>query len=212
MRLSKVIFLLPLIFLSGCLTPHYDSYQDYLAAKKLKAQTPDSFIHCSGYGCKTRQTVELSKKEWQGIEKAFRPKPKTAAQERNDIADAISRFEKIVGEKTGTDGDIWGSFAQTGPLQHDCEDESMNTTSYLSLLDQKGLLKFHNIEPSRIRGPGGGSFWLHESAVIKETETEDKYVVDSWWTDNAGKVWVVGLQEWLEGWRPPDEGEQSDDG
>jgi hypothetical protein len=91
--------------------------------------------------------------------------------------------------------------------QHDCVDESLNTTIYLTLLEQKGLLRHHNVEDPTVRLPIIHSGrWPHQTAVISEIETSKFYAVDSWFHDNGAKAEIVPLRKWKDGWKPKKEG------
>lgn len=191
------------LFLVSCASQQGSSVQHYLTKKGLSAQTPQSFEHCYGYGCKNIAQVEWSNQDWRPVKKAFSPKPRTPEAERKAIKNAIAAFEQKVGAQTGTEVDEWGTFRKTGHYQHDCVDESTNTTIYLSLLEQKGLLKFHNIEPPSARFPLiHAGRWPHQTAVISEKDTSAFYVVDSWFHDNGQPPEIVPLKQWKEGWKP----------
>ncbi|MDB2683139.1 hypothetical protein N9Z27_02685, partial [Alphaproteobacteria bacterium] len=152
-------------------------------------------------------TVELSKQEWEKIKKPFRRKPKTAQQEREKIATAIGTFEQIIGAKTGSEEDIHGTFIQTGTYQLDCVDESVNTTMYIAALQNKDLIKFHDLHPPEGRVPIiHAGRWPHQAALIEEKDTEKStenyYIVDSWFHDNGAPAEIIPLKQWKDGWKP----------
>jgi hypothetical protein len=199
----KRIALLSVLILGGCMSQDYKSYENYIHYKRLPAPTVQQFPHCYGYGCPSHYLVELNDRNWKDIEKIFKPRPKTAEQERRRIEIAIGRFETIVGKLTGTDKDVGDTFKQTGDGQLDCVDESTNTSIYLDLLRQKGLLRFHAIEQPQIRLPfSGGGYWIHQTAVIRDLKTGQQYAVDSWFDDNGHPAYVVPFNEWKYGWKP----------
>lgn len=197
-----------LITLSACGTAPYSSSQYYLNSKGMSEQTPYAFEHCHGYGCKFVSNVSFTEQDWRDIASVFRPAPKTPEAERAAIKPAIALFEQKAGTYTGTHEDKWGTFRTTGAYQHDCVDESTNTTVYLMLLEQKGLLKHHKIEPPTARVPLlHAGRWPHQTALISEIETSKFFAVDSWFHDNGAPPEIVPLREWKEGWKP----ERSDD-
>lgn len=123
--------------------------------------------------------------------------------ERERIKTAIGLFEQKVGAKTGTSVDIHGTFFKTGKYQLDCVDESTNTTVYLSLLQQKGLIRFHRVEGPSVRLPLiHAGRWPHQTAVITELNTSEFFAVDSWFHDNGAPAEIISLKEWKEGWKP----------
>ncbi len=165
-----------------------------------------AFDVCHRQGCAEHATVHLTVEEDLSIQEAFGTPAATAEQERAAITRAISRFEQIVGPRTGTDRDIGGTFPgafQGG--QMDCIDESTNTTTYLHLLDKAGMLRWHDILTPATRFPIPRGWWPHTSAIIRERATGTKYVVDSWFDDNGKPPYIVELSIWKRGWKPAPE-------
>lgn len=205
MRQAVLLLLLSGVGLSlpACATLE-TPYQDYLSRKGLSAPTPEHFDHCHDYGCRKITPVSLSPQDWKAIEALFTPRPKNANQERKVIAQAIGVFEQKVGAITGTQDDHYGTFYQIGTGQHDCVDESTNTTIYLSLLEQKGLMRYHTLRAPNVRIPLINYLgrWPHQSAVIEETATGEAFAVDSWFHDNGFPAEIVPLKDWKAGWAP----------
>lgn len=201
--MKKTILALSLLALSGCANELHPDLHYYMKDKRLPAPTQESFPQCQGYGCPMYKMVELNKADWNKIEKAYGKKPKNAEEERQKISSAIGAFEDVVGKLTGTDVDAKGTFIRTGKGQLDCVDESTNTTIYMMLLKQKGLMPFHEIDQPQIRWPLiSGRGWMHQTAVITEKETGKQYAVDSWFEDNGEPAWIVTLDAWRNGWHP----------
>ncbi len=200
------LYILPVVLiLSACANELAPSLPFYMKEKKLPEVRVDSFPHCEGYGCPAYKNVILNKRDWNKILKTFGTKAKTAEQEREKIARTIGTFERVVGPLTGTDKDIAGTFLKTGKGQLDCVDESTNTTIYMMLLQQKGLIRFHEIDQPQVRWPIiSGRGWMHQTAVITETATGDHFAVDSWFENNGKNAWVVPLEDWRNGWHPDD--------
>lgn len=217
MIFKNIIFISALAAtLSACAATPPDEphpYQDYLDHKGLELPKPESFDHCRGYGCAFRDRVSLGPQEWKKIAKPF-AKIKTAEDERAAISQAVATLEQIVGEKTGTSGDIAGTFGKVGTHQLDCVDESTNTTIYLAAMDKKGLIKHHSISGPTTRTPftgmAQGRFWPHQTAVIFDKKTDAPYAVDSWFRDNGAPADIVPLNDWLYGWGPQEDTVASD--
>lgn len=179
------------------------SYQSYLATKGLETQTPYRFQHCHGYGCKFVTTVNFTANDWTPIHNAFTPAPTSPKEEREVLKTAIAIFEQTAGAQAGTDQDQWGTFRHLGNKQHDCVDESTNTTVYLSLLQQQGLMRFHTVQPPSARFPLiHAGRWPHQSAVITENSTHKFFAVDSWFHNNGHPPEIIPLKQWKEGWKP----------
>ncbi len=164
------------------------------------------FSVCHSGGCAAVNRVALSKEEWQQVVSVFNPEPVDAEEERQDIANAVGVMEQIVGPKTGTDTDRGGTFGNSQyPGQLDCNDESTNTTTYMRLMNQAGLIRFHEILDTKTRGFFFNG-WPHTTAVIREKQTgpaNDKtYAVDSWFYDNGKPAVIIPLTLWQTGWKP----------
>ncbi|MGH8719878.1 MAG: hypothetical protein ACREV0_13220 [Burkholderiales bacterium] len=158
------------------------------------------FSVCYGHGCASVASIALTTSEWQTIRELF-SETQDAPAEREQLAQAIGAIEKLVGEKTGTASDRGGTGITSSPGQMDCIDESMNSTTYLTMLARDGLLLWHVIEERATRG------WLilgwpHTTAVIRERASGEKFAVDSWFFDNGTPPAIVPLQEWKRGWTP----------
>lgn len=196
--------IIPALFLAACAggAPSGD-YQSYLQTRGIGLPGKNSVNQCHGYGCRFITPVTLTDKEWKKVAKIFKPKAKNAEQERKRIAKAIGQMERIIGPKTGTDTDIKGTFKELGNDQLDCVDESTNTTSYLVLFHQKGLLKFHTPGGPTARVPIiHAGRWPHQTAVIQETKTGKFYAVDSWFQDNGKDADIIDIETWKSGWKP----------
>lgn len=199
----KPIILITVLFLASCANELEPSLPYYMAKKNLPAVRVDNFPHCQGYGCPTHKNVVLNKRDWSLIEKAFGKKAKSAKDERAKIARAIGAFERVVGPLTGTADDKRGTFIQTGKGQLDCVDESTNTTIYIMLLKEKGLVAFHDIRQPQVRWPLiSGRGWMHQTAVVEERGTGAQFAVDSWFEDNGANAWIVPIDTWRAGWHP----------
>lgn len=179
--------------------------KDISDAKKslfIEYPTPERFSICYGHTCRYIVDVSLSDSEWHSIEKLFNKSVKNPDEEREQIQQAIGILENIVGEKTHTSADRGGNFDGFGYQgQMDCVDESTNTTVYLTMLQNRGLMKLHDV----ISRTSRGIFSLqapHFTAVINEKETNNKYAVDSWFLENGKPPFIVPLAEWKAGWEP----------
>lgn len=193
MRLTN---LLPCLFLF--LTSCAGSSDPLLTYQKLDTLPPTStsIPHCKGYGCRIITQQTLSAQETGKIERLFQNNH-TAERERNNIKKAIALLETIIGIKTNTSTDVGGTYVQLGNDQLDCIDESTNTTSYMLLLQNMNLLKFHIPNALTSRPPiFSGRLGPHRTAVIKEIETGQKYAVDSWRFDNGEQPEIMPLEEW----------------
>ena len=138
------------------------------------------------------------------VKKIFSSLANNAAEERIKIALAIGQLETIVGKKIGTSGDLAGTFDNSASKgQQDCNDEAINSTTYMRLLQQAGYLKFHEIEDTRTRN-FFFTGWPHTTAVIHEIKTGDRFAVDSWFYDNGHAATIVPFAQWKANYQPAD--------
>ncbi len=162
-------------------------------------RAPPPFFSCTDYHCDEGKTVRLSKRQWQEVVALFSA-TKSPVEEREQIRNAIALLELLVGRTTGTWRDLGKNVAGAGqPGQLDCISESKNTTTYLKLLSEGGLLRWHTVEAREMRNP-----WLidvHWSAVIRDRKTDQRYAVDSWFLDNGQPPFIQPLEDWSAGRR-----------
>lgn len=164
---------------------------------------PGSSVHaeevmiCYNYGCHARAQVNYSEAQLGRLQQQLAA-ARDAAAEREAIAAAIGRLYAIAGEQTPVWRDKGGNYADGGENgKMDCIDHSTNTSAFLRLLQVRGWLRFHEVlEPIR-----RSRFFIaeHRAARIRERETQQVYVVDSWFFDNGRPAAVFALEDWLAG-------------
>lgn len=173
---------------------------------RIFRQTPslNALEVCQGGGCTQSDQISISTTEWESIVQLFKTKANNAAEERVQISKAIGLFEQIVGAKNGTQGDRAGTFDNSDYQgQLDCNDEAINTTTYMRLLKSNGLMQFHEMEDMHTRN-FFFTGWPHSTASIRDTKTGEKYAVDSWFYDNGHAATIVPLAQWKANYKPED--------
>ncbi|MDR1351324.1 MAG: hypothetical protein LBJ59_11250 [Zoogloeaceae bacterium] len=155
---------------------------------------------CFNYGCLTRQTVVFSADLLKTATRELAD-AKDAGEEREHLARVVGRLYASAAEQTPIGADRGGNFADEGMFgRMDCIDHSRNTSAFLNLLAERGLLRWHRVLPParRLR------FFLlqHFSALIEETESGERYVVDSWFVDNGEPAIILPLAGWEKGEGP----------
>lgn len=166
---------------------------------------PGRFSVCFNHSCAETAIIGVSEADWQRIRDQFSPPPKDPAEERKRIAKAIGLMEIIVGPLINTQNDKSMNFkgALAEGNQQDCIDESTDTTTYLTLMEQDGLFRFHRVQETSTRG------WFimglpHTTAVVRDKQSKIDYAVDSWFHDNGVEPEVLPVDEWWRGWHPPE--------
>ena len=168
--------------------------------------TMHGFEICMGGGCAEVKQVVLTNEDWQTVVHIFSQNGEefNAARERKLIALAIGAMETIVGKKTDTDSDLAGTFGNSDYAgQLDCNDEAINSTTYMRLMHRQGLIKFHEVADMRTRN-FFFSGWPHTTAVIREIASGERFAVDSWFYDNGFPATIVPFSEWKAGFIPKD--------
>lgn len=153
------------------------------------------------FGGAVQTTFSIHDQRWNEIRALFDHAHDPQA-ERDALAPAIAAFERTAGEQTPTWRDHHRdhrAFAEPGQL--DCVDESTNTTTYLDLLAQEQLLRFHAVRHPRWRF-GFLIFDPHRTAVIRDLTTNTDYAVDSWPGDHAEPPLIQEFAAWSRKERP----------
>jgi len=164
--------------------------------------TPDNFSICLHNTCRDIAFVSLSPQQWQQVTRLFTPAADSASQERVYIQQAIALLESFTGQQTLTHLDKAKNDLSKGIKgQLDCIDEATNTTIYLRLIAEAGLLKWHQQASRMTRGIFSGNA-PHTTATLIETETQQRFAVDSWFKDNGQPPYIMPLAEWKTGWKP----------
>ena len=197
-----------LCFSSGCSNFLYSpdkSTTVFLDTYNIQQPTsPSDFTTCNHYDCDGGgATVSLSAKQWQSIQTLFTPPSATASEERGRIAEAVALMEKYIGRQNNTFADQAGNDFKD-PIesyQHDCVAETVNSTIYLLLLKKEQLLRWHQVSYPAHRSVATILF-QHYSAVIKEIDSDDLYVVDSWFFANGEKPIIIPLAQWSKNYYP----------
>lgn len=179
---------------------------DFELMTSVLRQTPalSSFDICHGGGCTYVSQVQLSEDEWKQIGNVCSTTPESAEAERACISKVIGEYEKVIGAKTGTDTDRGGTFGNSAYQgQMDCNDEAINTTTYLKLMQQHGLIQYHDVLDVKRRGFFLNR-WPHTTAAIQERASQQLYAVDAWFYDNGMPAVIVPFERWKAGWKPVD--------
>ncbi|HRK17702.1 MAG TPA: hypothetical protein PK970_01985 [Hyphomicrobiaceae bacterium] len=189
--------------LAACTHEGFGSLEGHYATFSLPEPSGRTVHVCHAYGCrqKTRfRFTDADIAELSAIMAKWRTKADTPEEERRGVAYAVGWIENRVGTAIGTATDRAGmDFAASGdPTQQDCVDEATNTTSYLRVLADAGLLRHHTVDipfakENYLRGISG---WTHWTAVLKERASPQKWAVDSWIYANGENPAVERTEEW----------------
>ena len=200
-------FLTNLLFFSLlCLNFNGNTHAALSDISRIFHQTPslNQFEVCQGGGCAQINQISISQAEWKNVVQLFTIRATNAAEERLQISQAVGLLEQIVGTKNGTLGDRAGTFDNSDYKgQLDCNDEAINTTTYMRLLKLNGLMQLHEIEDMRTRN-FFFTGWPHTTAVIRDIKTKERFAVDSWFYDNGHAATIVPFAKWKANYQPAD--------
>ncbi|WP_150112142.1 hypothetical protein [Desulfonatronovibrio hydrogenovorans] len=158
---------------------------------------------CVSYACRHHEVAGFEPWEWELVVQKMHPEQNDSPElERDRISKTVGLMEEIIGPKVGTQyNKARNRPGPKGTRQLDCIAETVNTTIYLTLLEDEHLLLYHQVAGPAKRGPMNLTFW-HYSAVVKETIPGRRFAVDPWFNDNGHPATVVPLDEWLSGYSP----------
>lgn len=188
------------VFVVGCT---HSSNSSYLL-KAFAHPKPDHhrFSVCHGYSCRLKTSVRLESSEWEKA-KSYLTQSSSPKEERKKISKSIAYLEKVIGKKAGTDIDEAKSVPfQFDPKQQDCIDETVNTTTYLKMLEKEKLFQWHRVSQPRRRGFFYDGAWPHNTAVIQEKKSNKEYTVDTWFHQNGEPPEIVPIEKWVKGYDP----------
>lgn len=154
---------------------------------------------CYGYGCQVEAKIRFDEAIF-GTVAEILATADDARTERYAISAAVARMYVEAGKHTPIWRDRGGDHNDDGVVgMMDCIDHAANTTTFLKLMEDHGLLRFHQV--GSILGRG----WVaqHFAAQIVEKESNAPYAVDSWYYDFGMPAIVMAAREWRGGQRPP---------
>jgi hypothetical protein len=178
---------------------HLQSF--YLDSFATPNPTLSEFTVCHGFYCAERSHATISEDQWRRVAAIFKPRAKNARLERHQIVRGVALIQTIVGPQTGTDAHQWTHqnmyvIPNGGDLtQLDCIDASVNTWTYMTLMERHGFFAFHRVAPLSY-GP------LRNTAVVQENGG-DYFAIDASLVDVGVPPPIIPLSAWLGGW-PPD--------
>ena len=193
--------------LSACAQDPHHLTTHYLDQFATLNPTVAHFTVCHGFFCVQKTPVSLNEEQWRRVAAIFKPRAKDARQERQQIARAVALVESIVGPQAGIAARQWTHkymlvLPNLGDLsQIDCVDASVNTWTYMTLMEGAGLFQFHKVAPLSY----AGSFTdpdLRNTAVLQEN-SGGYFAIDASLVDHGVPPLVMPLAVWMGQW-PPD--------
>ncbi len=187
-----------LFLVAACSSPTLRSPEIYLNSYAVSAPNMQRLFVCHGYECRLKTAIALRAHELDQIRKLMAPGQAGPAAERAAIATTIAWLEDRVAPIAGTaaDRDYRDLLSGSDPAQLDCIDEAANSTSYMMVIRNLGLLKYHTIGHPISKGFLLDGRYPHVTALLLENETGEPYAIDSWIFANGEEPVVMTLQDW----------------
>jgi hypothetical protein len=190
--------------LSACAQNSHHLNTTFLDRYAQSNPTLARFVECHGFSCAEVSHVALSRKAWGRVGAVFRPRPKNAEAERRQIAKAVMLMQRLVGEQTGTAVHQWTHkdmkiLPNLGdPTQLDCIDESVNTWTYLTLMERGRLFRFHRVAQLS----AAGSLVEPRNTAVVQEKGGGYFAIDPSLVDFGQSPPIIPLATWLGDWPP----------
>lgn len=201
MRLWRILMGLSVALALSACAENADRLQTfYLDQYANPNPTLMDFTVCHGFYCAERTPATISEDQWRRVIAVFKPRAKNARLERHQIVRGLALIQTIVGPQTGTNAPQWTHknmyvLPNAGDLtQLDCVNSSVNTWTYMTLMQRNGLFAFHRVAPLSY-GP------LRNTAVIRETDG-GYFAIDASLVDVGVPPPIIPLSAWLASWPP----------
>lgn len=223
-RSIQLLFPACLLALAAC---ENAGSNEYLRQFAHAGATPASFYVCYGYSCKYSARVSLSPEEWQSVRglvdspqrnqsvaprrlaqeerQSVRPlrdsQPSDELLERRRIPLALARLDRLVGARIGTLVHQRREYNSGDPTQYDCIDESINTWTYLTILDHEGLLRHHEVGDLAHAGTVL-DFDVRNTATLVSRADGTRYAIDPTLVDVGEPPPIMPLPRWVISYPP----------
>ena len=198
---TKLLQIACITALAACTTSNQPP-QSYLRLHGTAPESLQQFAVCNLPGCEETTVVSVSDTDWRLINGVFSARAYNSEAERIQISRAIALFEQRVADQAGTADDQAGPGGVfRGTRQLDCIAETSNTTTYLILLQERGLMVLHTPRYPQHRGFMHGKL-PHNTAVIEDVQTGERYAVDAYFHANGIPPEIVPIKQWIDGFKP----------
>ena len=202
MRLWRALMWLSLALgISACAENSNNLQSFYIDQFADPNPTLSGFTVCHGFYCAERSPASISEDQWRRVTAIFKTRAKDARAERHQISRGVAMIQTIVGPQTGTNAHQWTHkkmyvLPNGGDLtQMDCIDTSVNTWTYMTLMERSGLFAYHRVAPLSYAP-------LRNTAVLGEVNG-GYFAIDTSLVDVGVPPPIMPLTVWLGSW-PPD--------
>lgn len=200
-RLAVIVALLGAI--AGVLPAHAIQLSppqaDLYTSVSINPPNASEMTVCYGFVCRRRALLDFTAADKKQLAQILAAGKASAAAERAAIQKAVIWFDHRVGTMIGTSKRVARADIRTGAdaANFDCWDSTRNTSSFLLVLQEWGLLKHHTVGNPRYRGNLLTMQLPHNTAVIVEKESGIEWSVDMWTTKYLQPPEVMLVEKWL---------------
>lgn len=165
----------------------------------INPPSAEAMTICYGFVCRRRATLDFTASDQKELTQILAAGKASAAAERAAVQKAVVWFDKRVGPIVGTTNRVANADIRSGAAagNFDCWDSTRNTSSFLFVLQEWGLLKHHTVGNPRYRGNILALQLPHNTAVLVEKESKIEWVVDMWTTKYLQPPDVMLVETWL---------------
>jgi hypothetical protein len=172
---------------------------DLYSSVSIFPPTAKSMTVCYGFVCRRREILDFTPGDRNALTQIMAAGRASAAAERAAVQKAVVWFDRRMGPVIGTSKRVAKADFRHRDDSHnyDCWDTTRNTTSLLLVLQQWGLLRFHEVGNPHYRGNTLVLQTPHNTAVLLERATRVEWVVDMWTRGYAQPPDVMTVQKWV---------------
>jgi hypothetical protein len=189
--------LIPVLFLACAPAMAADSgARAWLVSQGYAPPSGSQIVACHGYGCSRRAI--LSADAWLARASALlNDGGASPASERRALGEAIGLYTGRLAARFGGRPDEPGSPPSLSGVhgQMDCLDVTANVISMLLVLEERGLLRHHEVAPPQSRGMFLDGRWPHFTAVIGERNGA-RWALDPWRRAPGQRPEILPLERW----------------
>lgn len=165
----------------------------------INPPSAETMTICYGFVCRRRAELDFTSGDRKVLTQIIASGKASAMAERAAIQKAVIWFDRKVGPMIGTTTRVARADIRSGAdaKNFDCWDSTRNVSSFLLVLQEWGLLKYHTVGNPSYRGNFLAMQLPHNTAVVVEKESRIEWAVDMWTTRYLQPPDVMLLETWL---------------
>jgi hypothetical protein len=193
-----------------------DAAVDVSQPSSSRPLTPEYRIHgdgsvtlriCFNWSCASRQRLDFTAQDMREVAGHMAMCPRNDQRQRlQRLRIGVWRMEALAQKYQPllANDEAVNTSDQDREGRMDCIDNASNTTTYLHVLHELGLLTGWSPAPPQVRD--AFSMSVHWTAVAIDRERDEAWSVDAWYRPNSHLPFVMPLADWEDkaiGWHAP---------